>query len=623
MRFRRLIIIYLVILLFSPFRPVSAQTNSQFFPLADVRPGLKGVGRTIFNGNKIQEFQVELIGVLKNVLAPKQDAILARLSGPTIQKTGVVAGMSGSPVYIDGKLLGAVSRAFPFAKEPYTLITPIQDMLQVVPERSSIRTRSQVAATLPWYSARAPSLGGTIDRWIPVAESGPKLWTALLDRWTQTESAGRFRLPMNFSGFDSRVISEYQPVLQAMGFQPQGAALLSSGSASESSMSSAATGEVAPGSMISMVLLYGDLNLNADCTVTYRQGNNVYACGHPILLMGPLQVPLAQAHVLATVPFLSESQKIDALGPIIGSIRQDRFGAIYGVLGEKSPVIPVHLHLDSSLHRATDYDINVAEQPLLSPILVNMAVVSALEASERMEGPSTLDLNGSIQLSDGEAIRLGDVISSNLSAAGEVGAAVATPLSYLLNGQFPKLEVRSIDLNVVSQDESRLATLEQVWSTQSEVRPGDHIVVTVVERTPSGEQLTQTIPVEIPENVNDKVLSLVVGSGPSINALQMQFVRPGNPPSALHQLVRELNRARRNDRVYALLMAPQRSFVMEGTDYPSPPPSLLQTFLADPAISSKISYQAGSVVGDFNTSALPYTIEGSETLYLKVLDAAK
>jgi len=622
-RFRRLIIIYLVILLFSPFRPVSAQTNSQFFPLADVRPGLKGVGRTIFNGNKIQEFQVELIGVLKNVLAPKQDAILARLSGPTIQKTGVVAGMSGSPVYIDGKLLGAVSRAFPFAKEPYTLITPIQDMLQVVPERSSIRTRSQVAATLPWYSARAPSLGGTIDRWIPVAESGPKLWTALLDRWTQTESAGRFRLPMNFSGFDSRVISEYQPVLQAMGFQPQGAALLSSGSASESSMSSAATGEVAPGSMISMVLLYGDLNLNADCTVTYRQGNNVYACGHPILLMGPLQVPLAQAHVLATVPFLSESQKIDALGPIIGSIRQDRFGAIYGVLGEKSPVIPVHLHLDSSLHRATDYDINVAEQPLLSPILVNMAVVSALEASERMEGPSTLDLNGSIQLSDGEAIRLGDVISSNLSAAGEVGAAVATPLSYLLNGQFPKLEVRSIDLNVVSQDESRLATLEQVWSTQSEVRPGDHIVVTVVERTPSGEQLTQTIPVEIPENVNDKVLSLVVGSGPSINALQMQFVRPGNPPSALHQLVRELNRARRNDRVYALLMAPQRSFVMEGTDYPSPPPSLLQTFLADPAISSKISYQAGSVVGDFNTSALPYTIEGSETLYLKVLDAAK
>ncbi|HTV55150.1 MAG TPA: SpoIVB peptidase S55 domain-containing protein [Terriglobia bacterium] len=581
------------------------------------------MGRTIFNGNKIQEFQVELIGVLKNVLAPKQDAILARLSGPTIQKTGVVAGMSGSPVYIDGKLLGAVSRAFPFAKEPYTLITPIQDMLQVVPERSSIRTRSQVAATLPWYSARAPSLGGTIDRWIPVAESGPKLWTALLDRWTQTESAGRFRLPMNFSGFDSRVISEYQPVLQAMGFQPQGAALLSSGSASESSMSSAATGEVAPGSMISMVLLYGDLNLNADCTVTYRQGNNVYACGHPILLMGPLQVPLAQAHVLATVPFLSESQKIDALGPIIGSIRQDRFGAIYGVLGEKSPVIPVHLHLDSSLHRATDYDINVAEQPLLSPILVNMAVVSALEASERMEGPSTLDLNGSIQLSDGEAIRLGDVISSNLSAAGEVGAAVATPLSYLLNGQFPKLEVRSIDLNVVSQDESRLATLEQVWSTQSEVRPGDHIVVTVVERTPSGEQLTQTIPVEIPENVNDKVLSLVVGSGPSINALQMQFVRPGNPPSALHQLVRELNRARRNDRVYALLMAPQRSFVMEGTDYPSPPPSLLQTFLADPAISSKISYQAGSVVGDFNTSALPYTIEGSETLYLKVLDAAK
>jgi hypothetical protein len=327
--------------------------------------------------------------------------------------------------------------------------------------------------------------------------------------------------------------------------------------------------------------------------------------------------------VLATIPSLSESFKLDAPGPVVGTIRQDRFGAIYGVLGDKAPGIPVHLRLSSSLNRTTDYDFDVAQQPLLSPILVDMAVVSAVEASERMEGPSTLDLNGSIQLSDGEAIRLGDVISSTLSTAGEVGAVVATPLSYLLNGQFPKLEVRSIDLNIVSQDESRLATLEQVWSTQSEVRPGDHIVVTVVERTPSGQQLTQTIPVRIPENVNDKTLSLVVGSGPSINALQMAFVRPGNPPSALHQVVRELNRARRNDRVYALLMAPQRSFVMEGTDYPSPPPSLLQTFLADPAVSSKISFQAGSVVGDFSSNALPYTIEGDETLYLKVIDAAK
>lgn len=155
------------------------------------------------------------------------------------------------------------------------------------------------------------------------------------------------------------------------------------------------------------------------------------------------------------------------------------------------------------------------------------------------------------------------------------------------------------------------------------MRPGDHIAVTVVERTPSGGELTQTIPVEIPQAINNKTLSLVVGSGEALNALELRFIRPGAPPKNLHELVRELNRTRRNNRVYALLMAPQRSFEMEGTDFPSPPPSLLQTFLADPAISSKISYRASSVVGDSATKPLPYAVRGEQTLYLKVLGVTR
>jgi hypothetical protein len=621
-RFQRLFTVSVAILAIVSCASAWAQTTSQFFPLADVRPGMKGVVRTVLEGNKIQEFQVELIGVVKNFGAPKHDAILARLSGPSIQKVGVAGGMSGSPVYVYGKLLGALAYGIPFAKEPYTLITPIQDVLGVVPANST-RSRPQVALTLPWYSTQTASLNGTLDRWIPAADSGPKAWRAMVDRWTQSGPMGQFRLPLDFSGFDPRVVSEYRPVFEAMGFQPEEAAVLSSEDSSADAASPAVMSQVMPGSMISLQLVRGDLNLEAGCTVTYRQGNNIYACGHPILLMGPSQVPFAAAHVLATIPILSESQKFDASGPVVGSIHQDRFGAIYGVLGDRSPVIPIHLHVVSSLDRTLDYNFEVAQQPLLSPILVNMALVSAISATERMEGPSTLDLNGNIELGDGEAVRLENVISSNLSSAGAAGAAVATPLSYLLDGQFPHLRIKAINLNVVSKDESRIATLEQVWSTKSEVRPGDNIVVTAVERMPSGEQLTQTIPVDIPQNVNDKSLSLVVGSGSAINALELRFIRPGNPPNALRQLVRELNRTRRNNRVYALLMAPQRSFVMEGTDFPSPPPSLLRTFLADPAVSSKIVYRAGSLVGDFNTKSLPYTIDGEETLYLKVLSATK
>lgn len=621
-----------------------AQQGSQFFPVSQVRPGMKGVGRTIFEGNQVQEFQVELLGVAKGILAPKHDAILARLSGPTVDKTGVVEGMSGSPVYVDGKLLGAIAISFPYEKEPYTLITPIEDMLAVTPaaHRNLALAEAPASAALemPWYDGAAPTFQatatgastgasqGTINRWIP--DNPSQSWADLASRWVsewagrwaEGVSGGRFRLPLRFSGFDNQVISRYTPVLNAMGFDPMQAATMAAGTSSaEDENSTAAADGVTPGTMISLVLVRGDLNLNADCTVTYRNGNQLYACGHPVLSLGPAQLPFAPARVLATIPSLAASFKIDVPGPIVGSIRQDRFGAIYGVVGDMSPVIPIHLRMDSSLGRQEDYHFEVAQQPVLSPLLVNMAVISAITSTERVAGPSTLDLSGSIDLSDGESIKIEDIDSSQLSAAGGAGAAVAGPLSYLLNGQFPSLRIRGIDLTVKSESESRVATLEQVWSTRSEVHPGDRIEVTAVERTPSGETVSQTIPVTIPANVSDKTLSLMVGSGNAMNAVEMRFIRAGSPPRNLHQLVRELNETRRNNRLYALLMAPQRSFVMEGTDFPSPPPSLLQTFMADPAVSSKITYRGDSVVGDYQTAPVPYSIVGEQTLLLKVLSA--
>lgn len=622
---RRVTLSFLALFLAFSCLPLPAQENIQFFPVGEVRPGMKGVGRTILEGDKVQEFQVELLGVLKNVLAPKHDAILARLSGPALEKTGVAAGMSGSPVYVDGKLLGAVAEAFPFAKEPYTLITPIRDMLEVVPE-SKPENRVTASQGASWYAGQAASSIGVTTRWIPSGEAGPALWVKLLSREETGSPLSRFRLPLRFNGFDRAIISSYSPLLEKMGFEPMPEEVFSGGGASGEEGQQTASGrgnKITPGSMIDLMLVQGDLNLNVGCTVTYLRGNQLYACGHPVFTLGAAQVPFAESHVLATIPSITTSFKVDVPGPVVGSIRQDRFGAIYGIVGDRSPTIPVHVHLRSSLGRITDYRFDVAQQPLLSPLLVNMAVVSTLSATERMVGPTTLDLNGQIRLSGGETIRIEDVVSSEFSSAGAAGAAVAVPLSYLLNGQFPSLQIEGVDLNIKAEDESRAATLEQVWSTRSEVHPGDHIEVTAVERTPSGKTLTQKIPVDIPESVSDKTLSLVVGGGTAINTLQLQFLRPGNPPRDLHQLVRELNRTRRNNRLYALLMAPQRSFVMEGTEYPSPPPSLLQTFMADPAVSSKITYRGSSVIGDYQTPAVPYSIEGEQTLYLRVLGAGE
>jgi hypothetical protein len=188
----------------------------------------------------------------------------------------------------------------------------------------------------------------------------------------------------------------------------------------------------------------------------------------------------------------------------------------------------------------------------------------------------------------------------------------------LMSSGFPDLKVQDVDLSIDSLDEKRSASIEQVWSTKSEVRPGDHLEVTALLRLPWGATLTEKIPVDVPGSVTDKMLSLVVGGGSSINALEFRFSALGGPSRDSQQLVRALNRMRRNNRVYALLMAPQRSFVMQGDEYPSPPPSLLQTFMADSAAASSVVFSGTSVVGDFETKPTPYSIHGQKTLILKV-----
>jgi hypothetical protein len=597
-----------------------AQGQSQFFPLKDVRPGLQGVGRTIFQGNKVQEFQVEFLGVLKNFLAPKHNVILARLSGGPLADTGVIAGMSGSPVYVDGRLVGAVALAFPFSKEAIAGITPIQEMLDVVPEapvaRVSEKSRPS-ATTLPYKiagTALHPSGSMRLIPEDPANELSVQNLMKILPPPAGNGALTDMLLPLRFGGFSAGAMDEYSLLFNRMGLRlMQGAAL----SSSPETMPANPKGPE-PGTMVSLSLVEGDLNMNVDCTVTYRKGNDLYACGHRFLMVGPTKIPFSQSHVLASVPSIASSFKIDVPGPEVGTIRQDRFGAIYGVVGEKAPMIPVHIHLDSTLNTRTDYNFDIVEQPFLSPLLLNLGIVSTLSGTERSLGPSTLELRGSIRLKGGETVRIEDVASGEINTAIVAGASVSAPLNYLLAGNFPDLGIQGIELNIVSTDEMRVATLEQVWSTKSQVKPGDHIEVTGLLRTPSGGTVVEKIPVDIPESVDDKGLSLVVGSGMSLNAIQNHLTPIATTPRDLHQLVRALNRMRRNNRLYALLMAPQRSLTLQGEEYPSPPPSLVQTFLADPAESSNATYGNASVVGDYQTKPTQYTIQGEKTLYLKV-----
>jgi SpoIVB peptidase S55 len=603
--------------------PLFAQNSPQFFPLDEVQPGLKGVGRTVFEGNQIQEFQVEFLGVLKNAIAPKQDVILARLTGGPLAKTGVVAGMSGSPVYVDGKLVGAVALAFPFATEAIAGITPIQQMLDVVPSP----TNEKKAPASSAYSLRAfpdPQSPGSVGRLIPDENLEQADWAALVPAGDNADALSNLRLPLRFGGFSPGVMRVYARALKQMGFEPMQGGMLAGSPSAPIPGAADAPGDLVPGRMISVLLVKGDLNMNVDCTITYRQGPNLFACGHRFLMTGPVDFPFAPSHVLVTVPNLASSFKVDSPGAPVGSIRQDRFGAIYGVVGDQAKMIPVKLRVDSTLNHPVEYSFEMVQQDFLTPLLANLAISSALASTERSMGPSTLSVDGAIRLSSGDAVEIGDILAADVNAPNLAGNSIATPLSYLLRSGFPNLRVTGIDLTIKALNEKHEATLEQAWSTQSEVRPGEHLEVMAVLRKESGEQVVERIPVEIPASVTDKTLSLVVGDGNVINAMENRLAPLAmmNTVRDLHQLVEALNKMRRNNRLYVLLMAPQRSFMLHGNEYPSPPPSLLQTFLADPAVSSSALYRGTSVIGDFETKPQPYSIQGQKMLMLKVRQPA-
>jgi len=610
MLFRRLVTALSIAILLAP--SLSSQDKVEVFPLSEVKAGLKGVGRTVFQGDTVEEFQVEILGVLKNAMAPKRDVIVARLSSDSLARTGVVAGMSGSPVYIDGKLLGAVALSFPFAKEPLAGITPIEQMLASTPATPPGSTADTAASTPSFRIARVSGQPSDNDRLIPPEEAAPN-WEKLLPGAESESPFAALRLPLSYGGFSRNVIESYAPLFRRMGFELTEGAALSGGKDAE-----VPKVDPVPGSMISMLLVSGDLNMNVDCTVTLRRGNGLYACGHQLLLAGPTQIPFAPSRVVVTVPSLSTSFKLGVPGAIVGTIRQDQYSTIYGVIGPKPPLIPIHLQVNSASNQKADYNFEIVQEAMLSPLLLNMAVASALDLTERSIGPSTLEVRGRIRLNDGQTVDMREAFSADVNTSAAAASALSLPLSYLLGGSFPGLHIDGIDISVSSESKKRVASLEQVWSSQSEVRPGDHVVVTALLRTSSGEALIQKVPVDIPESITDKMLSLAVGSGSTLNDMQFRLAPLGTTPRELHQLVRAMNRIRRNNRLYALLMAPQRSFVTQGGEYPSPPPSLVQTFMTDPSVSTSGMFSGTSVVGDYETKPMPYVILGQKMLLFKV-----
>jgi hypothetical protein len=527
-------------------RDASAAPSANFFPLKDVRPGLKGIGKTVFSGTRVEEFQVEVLGVLENA-GPRQAIILARLSGGPIERTGVMQGMSGSPVYIDGKLLGAVAMAFPFSKEPIAGIRPISEM--VAPEDATAERRQQARVKLTDKSVIRPLSPLEVAR--SVSDTNPV----------------EIATPVSFSGFTPATIEHFAPQLRAIGLEPR------QGMSGGQSTNAVGGGPLEPGSMISVQLVSGDLNMGADGTVTHVDGNRVYAFGHRFLSLGATELPFTRASVIALLPNISTSFKISASGEWLGSVTSDLSSAISGELGRRPRMVPVSITVNGGGKRM-QYRMTMVQDRLLSPLLVQMLVYSTIDATERTLGSGTVALRGRVQMEDlSEPLVLDNMFAGDFNVPMQAALSTAMPVAYALQNSLEPLRLKSIDLTLDAFAEKKQMTVEQIWSSRREVRPGETVQLNVLLSTDNGREITNTVNYDVPVGAPLGPLYFTAADGVTINAAEQRYLTMTQPQPA-DRMVSFLNSMHGSNKAMVRVWRSDPAYNIDGQDLPDPPPSL-------------------------------------------------
>ena len=575
---------FALIALSSCLLAAAAWGQTQYFPLADVKAGLRGKGKTVFAGTKVEEFDVEILGVLENA-GPKQSIVLARISGGPLAHTGVMQGMSGSPVYVDGKLLGAVAMAFAFSKEPIAGIRPIGEML----------ASSEVAPPVP-----PGRIAATLDELLP-----------LRDRVER--EAGRMveiATPVSFSGFAAATVERFAPQLRALGLEPRQGVL---GGARPGAPSGAAP-PLEPGSMISVQLVNGDLNVGADGTVTHIDGKRIFAFGHRFLSVGRTEMPFARAEVLTLLPNLATSFKISAARETAGAITGDQSTAVSGELGRKAALVPVTMRVKGA--REHNYRMEMVNDRFLTPFLVAMAVHSGLEASERVIGITTVRAESKITFTGGAPpVTVSNVWTGEAGVAIQAALATAIPLSYAMQSGFAEFRVGAVALDFEVVEEKRQYVIDQVWASRRIARPGEEIEVHAVLAGSGGKEVARKATYRVPIGAPAGPLNITVSDATATNFAELQFMA-AQPPGSADEVSEFLAKLRPNDAAYVRFWRSDPSYQVSGRVIADPPASL--ALILRRTQPSGGGQPSGSRIAERTLDPVDGVVTGAKTIQVEI-----
>ena len=579
----------------------------RLYPLDQVRPGQKGYGKTVFQGNRVERFEVEILGVLEK-FEPRRNLILVRVSGGQLERTGVFAGMSGSPVYIEEKLVGAVAYSFPFAKEPVAGVTPIQETVDVFKETH--RLRAPPIPEGPRTDILLESARLKLPDYLP--PSAPLEFEAELPGLARVSPFRLIRIatPVNTSGISAPAVEQFRETFRRLGLAPvQGAGGGRTGDYSPAPLE--------PGSSISVELARGDVSLSASGTVTHISGNKIYAFGHPFLNLGYTDMPLNQAAVVTIIPQLNTSHKVSAATRMVGAVKQDRATGIMGVSGSEARMIPVHLKVRTSRNEDREYVYETIRNSFLTPFVLTFSVYSSLISSEKALGDQTLRIKSTVSIAEHPEVVFEYNIARPSNNPVAAAVAAAAPAHLLLNSGFEQLEVERVGIEIEAVEQIWEATLEKVWQDKLEARPGEEVNLTVFLRKFNGETIVEKFPIKIPEDIVPGPLKIMIGDGLSLAKSDAES-NPGRfIPENVRQLVRAINNLKKNDRLYVRLFRDRPSTVVDGERLSDLPPSFLALYTSRKT-SGDVRAVDRAVYVEHELQATEYVLQGQRVIQVEV-----
>lgn len=567
------------------FAAPPAASAQSVLPLDEVRAGMTGEGRTVFTGDRIETFGVEILGVLRNPF-PGRSIVLARLSGGPLEHTGVMQGMSGSPVYVDGRLVGAVAYAFPFSRDPICGITPFEEMLRFT--EAPVGSPGAGPAGASAGSGAAPAVRFSPEGVPSLDPPLPGGNAAGAAAFPGAGAPAPLLSPVSVSGLDPAAAGLIAPVFRQLGMEiAPGGVFSGSSTAGGRPQDGEPAGEPpapVPGSPIGAALIGGDLVMMASGTVTHvdEATGEVFAFGHPFTGLGTLAVPMQEARVEATVASLANSFKLTSAGRPLGVWRQDRATGVRGELGARAPLVPLELTVSGSRGARRDYRLELVDHDLLTPLMAFSGLMSALAQEERLSGPQTMRLEARLGVAGGRTLALEDVFASGVSGSLQQAAAlVAAPIALLLGNPLERIPVRRVEVEVSATERARTAALTRAWIESARVRPGETVTLQVATRDYRGEERVKELPIPIPASAAGERLELLVGDSRAAAAAD-RAEGAGSAPRRVEQIFRVISRHRRQSRLYVRLAGTGRTAAVVGGEYlPSLPPSVRSVLSRD------------------------------------------